>query len=228
MLETKQILAVQDEQVFSGPRARPGAGVFAGPARWQIQVKYAADRVMALAGLIILSPVLLACGLIIRTVSPGPALFTQNRVGYEGRLFRIYKFRTMAGQEPDDETDDAARIFWFGSLLRRLSFDELPQLINVLRGEMSLVGPRPHRQGQRLNGVLFEDAVFQYARRHEVMPGMTGWAQINGCRGPAVTQAQLVRRVEHDLFYAAHWSLKLDFVILLRTACFGFIGKSAF
>jgi len=228
MLETKQILAMQDEQVFSGRLARPGAGAFDCPAGWQILVKYAADRVMALAGLIILSPVLLACGLIIRTVSPGPALFMQNRVGYEGRLFRIYKFRTMAGGEADDERDDAARIFWFGSLLRRLSFDELPQLINVLRGEMSLVGPRPHRQGQRLNGVLFEDAVFQYTRRHEVMPGMTGWAQINGCRGPAVTQAHLARRVEHDLFYAAHWSLKLDLVILLRTACFGFIGKSAF
>jgi len=228
MLETKQIFVIPDEAMFSGHLARSGAADFARPARWQIQVKYAADKVMALAGLIILSPVLLVCGLIIRAVSPGPALFMQNRVGYEGRLFRIYKFRTMAGCEADDETDDAARIFWFGSLLRRLSFDELPQLINVLRGEMSLVGPRPHRQGQTLDGVLFEDAVFQYARRHQVMPGMTGWAQINGCRGPAVTQAHLARRVEHDLFYAAHWSLKLDLVILLRTACFGFIGRSAF
>jgi lipopolysaccharide/colanic/teichoic acid biosynthesis glycosyltransferase len=194
---------------------------------WRIWLKLVVDRIFALAGLIALAPFLVVCALIIWRVSPGPALFTQSRVGFEGRLFKIYKLRTMHGSDGDEAADDD-RIFPFGTLLRRLSIDELPQLINVLRGEMSLVGPRPHMAGQKVAGELFEDAVFHYVRRHQVMPGMTGWAQISGCRGPAISREQLARRVAHDLHYIAHWSLKFDAVILIKTVCFGFMGKPVF
>jgi putative colanic acid biosynthesis UDP-glucose lipid carrier transferase len=228
MLETRQILTAGDEAaVFAGCHSAAAALGQAGPARWQVRVKMTVDRMLAFAGLVILSPVLLFCGLTIIAASPGPVLFTQVRVGLKGRLFRIYKFRTMSSDDGAASCDEA-RIFPAGALMRWLSLDELPQLFNVLRGEMSLVGPRPHMAGQLVEGDLFEDAVYHYGLRHQVMPGMTGWAQINGCRGPAVTRAQLARRVEHDLFYVENWNLKLDFIILFRTVCFGFIGRPAF
>jgi lipopolysaccharide/colanic/teichoic acid biosynthesis glycosyltransferase len=186
-------------------------------------VKITFDKVLACLGLVALAPLLLACAGIIRLVSPGPAIFSQMRVGYAGREFKIFKLRTMHHAVGLADSD---RVFRFGGLLRRLSIDELPQLVNVLRGEMSLVGPRPHMAGQMVDGVAFADAVFQYHRRHHVMPGMTGWAQVNGCRGPAVTRGQIARRVAHDLYYVEHWSLKLDFLILLKTVCFGFMDEN--
>ena len=193
--------------------------------------KGALDRVAALIGLIMVSPVLLFCAVGIAVTSPGPVLFRQKRVGYMGREFNIIKFRTMdhefcGSYMPTRRSDD--RVFKFGRLLRRSSLDELPQLLNVLKGDMSLVGPRPHMIGQKVGGRSFFDAVNQYASRHRVKPGITGWAQVNGWRGPTETMEQIERRVEHDIYYIENWSFMLDLVILGRTLFKGFFGKNAF
>ena len=189
------------------------------------------DRLGALIGLIMVSPVLLFCAIGISMTSPGPVLFRQRRVGYKGREFDIVKFRTMdyefcGSYTPTRRSDN--RIFKFGGLLRRTSLDELPQLINVLKGDMSLVGPRPHMLGQQVEGRTFFEAVNEYASRHRVKPGITGWAQVNGWRGPTETMEQIERRVEHDIYYIENWSPMLDMVILARTLFNGFFGKNAF
>jgi Undecaprenyl-phosphate glucose phosphotransferase len=194
-------------------------------------VKGALDRLAALAGLIIVSPVLLLCAIGISMSSPGPVLFRQKRVGYMGREFNIIKFRTMdhefcGSYTPTRRSDN--RVFKFGRLLRRSSLDELPQLVNVLKGDMSLVGPRPHMLNQKVEGRSFFEAVNEYASRHRVKPGITGWAQVNGWRGPAETMEQIERRVEHDIYYIENWSPLLDMVILGRTLFKGFFGKNAF
>ena len=194
-------------------------------------VKGTLDRLGALAGLIVFSPVLLFCAAGIAMSSPGPVFFRQKRVGYKGREFNIIKFRTMdyefcGSYTPTRRSDN--RIFKFGGLLRKCSLDELPQLINVLRGDMSLVGPRPHMIGQQVEGRTFFEAVNEYASRHRVKPGITGWAQVNGWRGPTETMEQIERRVEHDIYYIENWSPMLDMVILARTVFKGFFGKNAF
>jgi Undecaprenyl-phosphate glucose phosphotransferase len=194
-------------------------------------VKGAIDRVAAGLGLLILAPVFLAIACGISMTSPGPVFFRQARVGYQGRPFFIRKFRTMhyefcGSYAPTFRGDN--RIFPFGRWLRRLSLDELPQLINVLNGDMSLVGPRPHMLGQTVDGKTFFEAVNEYAARHRVKPGITGWAQVNGWRGPTETLEQVERRVEHDIYYIDNWSLMLDFAIILKTVLVGFFGKNAF
>ncbi len=194
-------------------------------------VKGAIDRVTAGLGLLVISPLLLVIALGIAMSSPGPVLFRQNRIGYTGRMFQIYKFRTMrvAGEPHTRLTQrNDARIFPFGTLLRKLSLDELPQLINVVNGDMSLVGPRPHMPEARAAGKLYFEAVNEYAGRHRVKPGITGWAQVNGWRGPTETLEQIERRVEHDIYYIENWSLMLDVVILIKTVFVGFFGKNAF
>ncbi len=193
--------------------------------------KGALDRVAALLGLVAISPVLLFCALGITMTSPGPVFFRQKRVGYMGHEFNIIKFRTMdhefcGSYMPTRRSDN--RVFKFGGLLRRSSLDELPQLINVLKGDMSLVGPRPHMVGQKVEGRSFFEAVNEYASRHRVKPGITGWAQVNGWRGPTETMEQIKRRVEHDIYYIENWSFTLDLVILGRTLFKGFFGKNAF
>jgi Undecaprenyl-phosphate glucose phosphotransferase len=194
-------------------------------------VKGTLDRLAALIGLILVSPLFLICAIGISMTSPGPVLFRQKRVGYKGREFNIIKFRTMdhefcGSYAPTRKSDN--RVFKFGKLLRRSSLDELPQLINVLKGDMSLVGPRPHMLNQKVEGKCFFDAVNEYASRHRVKPGITGWAQVNGWRGPAETMEQIERRVEHDIYYIENWSPMLDMVILGRTLFKGFFGKNAF
>jgi Undecaprenyl-phosphate glucose phosphotransferase len=189
------------------------------------------DRLAALIGLILVSPLLMFCAIGISLSSPGPVLFRQSRVGYMGREFKIIKFRTMnhefcGSYAPTVRSDD--RVFKFGHLLRKTSLDELPQLFNVLKGDMSLVGPRPHMLGQTVEGRSFFEAVNEYASRHRVKPGITGWAQVNGWRGPAETMEQIERRVEHDIHYIENWSPMLDLVILGRTLFKGFYGKNAF
>ena len=189
------------------------------------------DRLAALAGLIFVAPILLFCAIGISMSSPGPVLFRQKRVGYMGREFNIIKFRTMdhefcSSYTPTRRSDN--RVFAFGRLLRKSSLDELPQLINVLKGDMSLVGPRPHMLGQKVEGRSFFEAVNEYASRHRVKPGITGWAQVNGWRGPTETMEQIERRVEHDIYYIENWSPMLDMVILGRTVFKGFFGKNAF
>lgn len=189
------------------------------------------DRLFAALLLLLLSPLLFCIAIGIAASSPGPVFFKQARVGFKGANFRIFKFRTMeyeftGSYTPTRRNDN--RIFRFGAFLRKSSLDELPQLINVLKGDMSLVGPRPHMVGQTVNGQLFNDAVDEYAARHRVKPGITGWAQINGWRGPTDTIEKVERRVEHDIYYIENWSLLFDFVILLKTPFVGLFGDNAF
>jgi Undecaprenyl-phosphate glucose phosphotransferase len=189
------------------------------------------DRVGAGFGLILLAPIFLACAIGIMISSPGPVLFRQKRIGYREREFEIFKFRTMhAVDRPEKHLTQRndPRVFKFGSLLRKTSLDELPQLLNVLKGDMSLVGPRPHMPEARAAGLLYFKAVNDYADRHRVKPGITGWAQVNGWRGPTETIEQIERRVEHDVYYIENWSLMFDIIIIIETIFFGFSGKNAF
>jgi Undecaprenyl-phosphate glucose phosphotransferase len=172
--------------------------------------------------LIMVAPVMGLIALAIRMDSEGPVLFRQTRRGLNNNDFTVFKFRTMyhhlsdtTGQRQAVRNDP--RVTRVGWLLRRLSFDELPQIFNVLRGDMSLVGPRPHALNTRAGDRLLEDAVSDYAMRHRVKPGITGWAQVNGFRGAIRTEAQLRKRVEHDLYYINNWSLWFDIKIMFMT-----------
>ncbi len=180
-------------------------------------VKAALDRVAAALLLLLLSPLLAAVALMIRLDSPGPMLFRQPRHGHDGRIFDVLKFRTMRVTErapTRQATREDPRITRIGRALRRTSIDELPQLINVLRGEMSLVGPRPHPVA--LNDA-YADRLHAFMQRHRVKPGITGWAQVNGYRGETDTLEKMRKRLEHDLYYIENWSLLLDLRILALT-----------
>jgi len=188
----------------------------------QMLQKTVFDRCLAAVLVVIALPVLGLIALAIRLDSPGPVLFRQPRDGLNGAMFSVFKFRTMfhhlADLKADRQTTRGdARITRVGRLLRRFSLDEVPQLLNVLRGEMSLVGPRPHAPNTKAGDVLFHEAVADYALRHRVKPGITGWAQVNGWRGETRTQQQIEQRVAHDLHYIDHWSLILDLRILALT-----------
>jgi Undecaprenyl-phosphate glucose phosphotransferase len=194
-------------------------------------VKSAFDRLAAMLLLVALSPVLLGCAVGIWLTDGRPVLFRQSRVGYKAREFTIYKFRTMRVDKGNDDGPakrNDPRVYRFGGLLRKTSLDELPQLLNVLKGDMSLVGPRPHLSSARAAGKLYFEAATEYAARHRVKPGITGWAQVHGWRGPTETIEQIERRVEHDIYYIENWSLMLDFIILVKTIFNGFHGKNAF
>lgn len=184
----------------------------------QLFAKRAIDVVLAAAGLALLAPVLAVIAALVRLDSPGPALFLQRRGGASGEPFKIYKFRTMTVMEDgldlvQAQVDDR-RVTRIGRVLRRCNLDELPQMINVLKGDMSLVGPRPHALAQDL---AFSREVALYARRFEMRPGVTGWAQANGLRGEIDAPEKLRARVDHDLYYVDHFSLLLDLRILLMT-----------
>jgi exopolysaccharide biosynthesis polyprenyl glycosylphosphotransferase len=185
--------------------------------------KRAADVLVALTALLLTGPALLAIGLAIRLDSPGAILFRQQRIGMNGTVFRMWKFRTMYA----DMADEAAvrqtcrndpRVTRIGRVLRRTSLDELPQLVNVLLGDMSIVGPRPHALGMTVAGLPPHVLVGEYTQRYRVKPGITGWAQINGSRGPVETEQKLRQRVELDCQYIETWSLGMDAWIMLRTA----------
>lgn len=185
-------------------------------------IKRSADIILALMGLLLLGvPMLLVAGAI-RLSSPGPALFKQERIGLRGRRFVMLKFRTMRhapstpGSCPQATRHDP-RVTRFGGWLRRSSFDEFPQLLNVLVGSMSLVGPRPHAPGTCAAGRPFEAITHRYAARHCVKPGMTGLAQIRGWRGETDTEEKLLRRIDSDLEYIGGWSLQHDLLIICRT-----------
>jgi exopolysaccharide biosynthesis polyprenyl glycosylphosphotransferase len=200
------------------------------PRGWQFTVKHVFDRAFALITLVALSPVLAACALAVRLNSPGPIMFRQRRVGRDGCEFMMLKFRTMRGDPTQVGEADAGwaaeirgetspptaaaspvnRTTAVGRVLRTLSLDELPQLINVLRGEMSVVGPRPERVGYVRE---FERVIDGYGDRHRVKSGMTGWAQVNGLRG----QTSIADRVEWDNYYIQNWSLGLDLRIIAMT-----------
>lgn len=196
---------------------------------WSRLVKMLEDRILSLLILVLISPVLLLIGVAIKITSPGPVLFKQKRHGWDGRIIRVYKFRTMSAK--DGENDEFAqavkgdeRITSFGAFLRCTSLDELPQFYNVLQGRMSIVGPRPHPVG--LNE-LYKDQVDQYMLRHMVKPGITGWAQINGFRGETDTLDKMRRRIEYDLYYIENWSLWFDLKIIFLSIFKGFVHQNA-
>jgi len=191
-------------------------------ADWNMVMKTLFDRVAGLLILIALSPVMLATAIAVKLDSPGPVLFRQRRLGFNNEVIEIYKFRSLYHEHADPNarrivTKGDARVTRVGRIIRKTSIDELPQLFNVLRGELSLVGPRPHAVEAPTANRLWEEVVDSYFARHRVRPGLTGWAQINGWRGELDTPEKLQHRVEHDLYYIENWSLLFDLYILMRT-----------
>ncbi|SFU91768.1 undecaprenyl-phosphate glucose phosphotransferase [Pseudoduganella namucuonensis] len=192
--------------------------------------KYLFDKVVSAAALILLSPLFLAICLGVKLSSPGPACFVQRRVGLNGVEFKVFKFRSMRlHQEPGGAVVQASandpRVTPFGAFLRRTSLDELPQFLNVLLGDMSIVGPRPHAVQHT---EMYRDLLDVYMVRHRAKPGITGWAQINGYRGETDTVDKMIKRVQFDLYYIQHWSLWMDVRIVLWTAFKGWTGRNAY
>ncbi|MBK5957829.1 undecaprenyl-phosphate glucose phosphotransferase [Rhodoplanes elegans] len=191
-------------------------------ADWNLVIKSVFDRVAAFLILVAISPVMLATALAIKLDSKGPVFFKQRRLGFNNEVIEVYKFRSLRHEHSDPDakrvvTKGDDRVTRVGRFIRKTSIDELPQLINVLRGDLSLVGPRPHAIHAPLANKLWDDVVDGYFARHRVKPGITGWAQINGWRGELDTPEKLQQRVEHDLYYIENWSLLFDLYILLRT-----------
>jgi Undecaprenyl-phosphate glucose phosphotransferase len=181
-------------------------------------IKRAFDVAAAIAGLILLSPLFVIVSLAIKLDSRGPVLFRQTRHGYNNEPIRVLKFRSMTVMEDGDNFRQVIRndprVTRLGRILRRTNIDELPQLFNVLVGDMSIVGPRPHATA---HNNLFVEVISSFTRRHNVRPGITGWAQANGYRGDTDTLEKMQRRVEHDLYYIDNWSLFLDLKIIVMT-----------
>ena len=191
-------------------------------ADWAHLRKWLFDKLVGTLAVIGLAPVMALVALAIRLDSKGPVLFRQKRYGFNNELIEIYKFRSMYSNMSDTDatrlvTRNDARVTRVGRFIRKASLDELPQLFNVLKGELSLVGPRPHALQAKAGDQLYQDVVDGYFARHKVKPGVTGWAQINGWRGETDTQEKIQKRVEHDLYYIENWSVFLDLYILLRT-----------
>jgi Undecaprenyl-phosphate glucose phosphotransferase len=183
-----------------------------------LAVKRAVDVVGSLSGLLLLSPLLLFVSIAIKLDSRGPIFFRQLRHGFNNEPIQVIKFRSMHvvedGRMFTQATRNDSRVTRVGRLIRRTSIDEIPQLINVLHGDMSIVGPRPHATA---HNELFKKRILRLVRRHNVKPGITGWAQINGCRGETDTLEKMQRRVEYDLYYIDNWSVLLDMKIIMMT-----------
>ena len=189
-------------------------------------MKRTMDIAGALCAIILFSPVMLFSAIMIKITSPGPLIFKQERVGLHNHTFMMYKFRSMDVQAPEQEKSkwtvkNDPRVTNFGKFMRKTSIDELPQLFNVLKGEMSLVGPRPERP---FFVEKFKEEIPRYMIKHQVRPGMTGWAQVNGYRG----NTSIKKRIEYDLYYIENWTLGLDVKILFLTIFRGFINKNAY
>ncbi|NJO54129.1 MAG: undecaprenyl-phosphate glucose phosphotransferase [Bacteroidales bacterium] len=187
------------------------------------------DITVALAAMVALLPLMLVVAAIIRLQSRGPAIFRQRRKGFNGKEFTIYKFRTMTVMEDGSSVIQArpsdSRVTRIGRVLRQTSIDELPQIFNVLRGDMSIVGPRPHALA---HDDEYSRLIANYAFRHHVKPGITGWAQVHGYRGGTPRLEQMAKRIEFDLWYINNWTLLLDLQILLRTSFALFRGHNAY
>lgn len=184
------------------------------------------DILGSLAGIVVTSPVMLAAAIAVKLSSPGPVIFKQERVGLHSKSFYMYKFRSMEQQKPSEEqkawtVKNDPRVTGIGRILRKTSLDELPQLFNILRGDMSLVGPRPERPHFVEK---FKEEIPRYMVKHQVRPGLTGWAQVNGYRG----DTSIRKRIEYDLYYIENWSMLLDIKIIFRTFFTGFINKNAY
>jgi Undecaprenyl-phosphate glucose phosphotransferase len=189
---------------------------------WDQFMKDSLDRAIALAAIIVLSPVMLIVALAVRLESKGPVIFRQKRFGFNNELVQVFKFRSMYTDMSDASasklvTKGDPRVTKVGRVIRKTSLDELPQLFNVLQGQLSLVGPRPHATQAKAAGTLYDEVIDGYFARHKVKPGITGWAQINGWRGETDTHEKLEQRVKHDLDYIDRWSLGLDLYILAKT-----------
>lgn len=197
-----------------------------------VLAKATMDYTLAALALLLAAPILLAAALAIRLSGPGPVLFRQPRVGRSGRIFQILKLRTLRWDPTDDGrrgvTANDVRVTRVGHLLRVLCIDELPQLLNVLRGEMSLVGPRPHVAHMLVAGQPIEEVVPGYGARHRMKPGITGWAQANGLAGTMSDAAMARVVIAHDLAYVSEWSLALDLRILARTVVISLMGRNTF
>jgi len=201
------------------PASNGGAGL----------IKVIFDRLFAALVLVLLSPLFIAIAIAIRAESPGPILFRQPRLGLNGQRFDVLKFRSMKLHQDREQvtqaTRDDPRVTTVGRFLRRTSLDELPQFFNVLMGDMSVVGPRPHALP---HNDLYKDKLAMYMQRHRVKPGITGWAQINGYRGETDTDEKMAHRVQFDLYYIQHWSFWMDLKIILWTAFKGWTSQNAY
>ena len=189
-------------------------------------VKRAMDIFGALVALTLFSPVMLIITVIIKVTSPGPLIFKQERIGLQNKPFYMYKFRSMVVQDASKEkagwtVKNDPRVTPVGKFIRKTSIDELPQLFNILKGDMSLIGPRPERP-QFVD--KFKEEIPRYMIKHQVRPGLTGWAQVNGLRGDTSIQ----KRIEYDLYYIENWTLGFDIKILFLTFFKGFINKNAY
>ena len=189
---------------------------------WASFLKSAMDRSLAALLIVLPSPVLALTALAVRLDSKGPVLFKQRRYGFNNELIEIFKFRSMHVDLGDAHavrlvTRGDPRVTPVGRFIRKMSLDELPQFFNVLSGQLSLVGPRPHATQAKAQEALYEQVVDGYFARHRVKPGITGWAQINGWRGETDTDEKIQRRVEHDFYYIENWSVLLDLYIVART-----------
>lgn len=221
-------IPVRDVSIFGG---LPMIEVWHRPlSDRDLMIKTLEDKILASLLVIAFSPLMLIITLAIKLDGGGPVLFRQRRAGFNNDSFEVVKFRTMRlGCDPDGEVPQARRndrrVTRVGALLRRTSLDELPQLFNVLRGEMSLVGPRPHAIE---HGSLYAQLIEEYLARQRVKPGITGWAQINGLRGATETPEKMRKRVEYDLWYIDNWSVSLDLRILFLTPFTGLMNENAY
>ena len=195
-------------------------------------IKRATDIIGSAMGLMFLAPLLIIVAVLIKRTDKGPVFFRQSRVGLDGKSFEILKFRSMYADRCDvsgiaQTVVGDNRITPIGAFIRKTSIDELPQLINVLRGDMSLIGPRPNVAGMQAAGMAYEDLVPHYGFRHRMRPGLTGWAQCQGLRGPTVERVKALRRIGHDFAYVQNFSLWLDAKILIKTVASELFSSTA-
>lgn len=193
-------------------------------------IKAMEDKIIAAIILVFITPLLIILAVGVKLSSRGPVFFKQQRLGWDGRIINIYKFRTMYEHSEEEgqitqATLDDKRVTAYGRFLRKTSLDELPQFINVLQGRMSIVGPRPHALA---HNEIYKNSIHTYMQRHHVKPGITGWAQVNGWRGETDTLTKMQKRVEYDLFYINNWSLGFDLKIIFLTFFRGFFNRNAY
>jgi exopolysaccharide biosynthesis polyprenyl glycosylphosphotransferase len=223
-------LAAHNNKLRFRPRAYsyignvPVLDVFDKPITdWDVVMKWLFDKIVGTALLVAAAPIILMAAIAIKLESRGPVFFKQKRYGFNNELIEVYKFRSMHVDQCDATASKLVskgdpRVTRVGRFIRKTSLDELPQLINVvLKGNLSLVGPRPHAIHAKAADRLYDEAVDGYFARHRVKPGITGWAQVNGWRGETDTHEKIQRRVEHDLYYIENWSVVFDFYILAKT-----------